>query len=185
MADRRIKYTKMVLKESLLKLMSHKEINKITIREICDLADVNRGTFYVHYKDQYDLFKQIQDELEAEIMELFNKRQSKKISKSDMITELITYFIEHRSLCRIIFGAEGNNEFIYRLLLNAYEVSINEWKTKLKGVNEHQLDMLYTFTLNGAASIIQKCVLCDIQMTPGEIAKFMQQVTNYGISAFS
>ena len=53
--DRRVRYTKMVLKDSLLKLLSEKDISRITIKEICDGADVNRATFYAHYADQYDL----------------------------------------------------------------------------------------------------------------------------------
>ncbi|WP_338121478.1 hypothetical protein [Halalkalibacterium halodurans] len=46
--DRRKKYTRMVLKESLMKLMQEKPLSNITIKEICDLADINRSTFYSH-----------------------------------------------------------------------------------------------------------------------------------------
>ena len=61
--DRRVKYTKMVLRESLIKLLSQKDISHITIKEICDAADVNRATFYAHYTDPYDLLEKIENEL--------------------------------------------------------------------------------------------------------------------------
>jgi len=55
--DRRVKYRKMVLRESLTKLMQEKPISRITIKELCEDADINRATFYSHYNDQFDLLK--------------------------------------------------------------------------------------------------------------------------------
>ena len=49
--DARVKYTKMVLKKALLELMQHKPVNKITVKEICERAELNRATFYAHYSD--------------------------------------------------------------------------------------------------------------------------------------
>ena len=46
--DARVKYTKMVLKKALLELMQHKPVNKITVKEICERAELNRATFYAH-----------------------------------------------------------------------------------------------------------------------------------------
>ncbi len=57
--DRRVKYTKMVLKESFIKLLEKKDISQITIKEICEDADINRATFYAHYNDQFDLMHKI------------------------------------------------------------------------------------------------------------------------------
>ncbi|MFA7674359.1 MAG: TetR family transcriptional regulator, partial [Clostridia bacterium] len=47
--DRRVRYTKMVLKESFINLLSKKGISNITIKQICEDADINRATFYTHY----------------------------------------------------------------------------------------------------------------------------------------
>ena len=44
--DRRIKYTKKVIKDTFLELMDEKDINKISISEICKISDINRATFY-------------------------------------------------------------------------------------------------------------------------------------------
>lgn len=47
--DRRIRRTQRLLKESLAELMSEKSFNNITIKDITEKADLNRGTFYLHY----------------------------------------------------------------------------------------------------------------------------------------
>ncbi len=61
--DRRIVKTQVALKDALISLLSEKEINKITVKELCEKADINRGTFYSHYKDQNDLYDSILAEL--------------------------------------------------------------------------------------------------------------------------
>ena len=184
MGDRRIKYSKMVLKESLLKLMTDKPINKITIKEICELADVNRGTFYAHYNDQYDLLRQIQDEFADEVKELKEKKETKVMSSVEMITELVSYFGEQRSLCKIIFNTTGDYELINKLMDNAYVSFLDEWRQKLKNVSETQMEMLYMFISNGSAAIIRHWVLGDMEETPKEVAKFIMQVSNYGSNSF-
>ena len=57
--DRRTAYSKKAIRESLLSLMRDKPLNKITVREICERADVNRSTFYAYYEDIYDLHRAI------------------------------------------------------------------------------------------------------------------------------
>ena len=57
--DRRTAYSKKAIRESLLSLMHDKPLNKITVREICERADVNRSTFYAYYEDIYDLHRMI------------------------------------------------------------------------------------------------------------------------------
>ena len=71
--DRRVKYTRMVIKESLINLLEEKDISQITIKEICENADVNRSTFYAHYTDQYDLLRKIEDEFLANIRDYLSE----------------------------------------------------------------------------------------------------------------
>jgi len=185
MSDRRIKYTKMVLKESLLKLMEVKPIGKIQIKEICDLADVNRGTFYTHYNDQFDLLRQVQDEFAAEVKGLQDKRLTKSMSTLEMITELLNYFAAQLPMCKILFDTNGGNELISKLMNNAYDSFLDGWRQKNKDQSDRQLEMLYVFISNGAAAIIRNWVANDLKETPQEIAQFILQATNFGSSSFA
>ena len=62
--DRRVKYTKKVIKDTFLSLLEDKDISNISVKELCDIADVNRGTFYRYYEDIYDLLKKIEEEFQ-------------------------------------------------------------------------------------------------------------------------
>lgn len=57
--DRRARYSKNMIRESLYELMKEKPLNKISVTEICKRADVNRSTFYAYYMDIYDLHQKI------------------------------------------------------------------------------------------------------------------------------
>ena len=53
--DARVRYTKNAIKEAFLSCLEEKPVNQITVKEICERAQLNRATFYAHYRDCYDL----------------------------------------------------------------------------------------------------------------------------------
>ena len=61
--DRRVKYTLDALKNALITLMQEEHISKISVKSLCELADVNRSTFYAHFHDQYDLLHPMEQEV--------------------------------------------------------------------------------------------------------------------------
>ena len=75
--DRRIRRTKRLLRQALAELMNEKDFKDITVKEITDRADLNRGTFYFHYTDTYDLREKIEDELVQEFQEVLSSYQPK------------------------------------------------------------------------------------------------------------
>ena len=52
----------MVIRESLFTLLRERPLKAITVKGLCELADINRGTFYSHYADLYDLVEQLEEE---------------------------------------------------------------------------------------------------------------------------
>lgn len=61
--DRRTAYTRMVIRDALYELLRTKHLPQVTVKEICERADINRATFYRNYQDIYDLFEKIEEEL--------------------------------------------------------------------------------------------------------------------------
>lgn len=57
--DKRVQFTRRILSESLLALLKEKPIARVTVKELCAMADINRGTFYAHFIDPQDLLSQI------------------------------------------------------------------------------------------------------------------------------
>ena len=182
--DRRVKYTKMVLKQSLLELIADKPISKVTIKEVCDLADVNRGTFYKHYNDQYHLLDEIQSELDSEMRATIEKRLTLSSSGVDIIVETIRCIAAQSSLCKIVCSDFGDGEFMRKLMYMAHDQFIEEWRLKLKQANIKQLDKFYTYTANGIVAVVQDWLQGGMDESPEEIASFIEKTTNYGLSSF-
>ena len=61
--DSRVKRTKKLIRQGLVELAKTKRLNKITVKELTDYIEINRGTFYLHYKDVYDLVDALENEL--------------------------------------------------------------------------------------------------------------------------
>ncbi|MCA1321014.1 TetR/AcrR family transcriptional regulator [Bacillus tianshenii] len=77
--DLRVIKTKRAIREALLKLVKEKDFAKVSVRDLCAYAEINRGTFYLHYQDKYDLLERIELELLDTLRELMSKRLANKM----------------------------------------------------------------------------------------------------------
>ena len=86
--NRSVRNTKRKLNQSLIQLMGEKQITQISVKELTELADVNRGTFYFHYTDIYDMLRQTEEEFFVEFEAIFNevpcKEYSSKLTRNYM-----------------------------------------------------------------------------------------------------
>jgi len=126
--DRRVKYTKMVIKESFINLLEKKDLSRITVKEICEDADINRATFYSHYTDVYDLLRKIENELlenvNAQLSQLYEK--GKKVNEVDLAERIFDYIKENAKLCRLLLSERGDISFQKKVMIIAYDKIINE-----------------------------------------------------------
>ena len=71
--DRRVIRTKRELELSLIRLLKRKSIHQISIKELSEEADITRATFYIYYRDPYDIIEQMQDKILAAIQGIINE----------------------------------------------------------------------------------------------------------------
>ena len=118
--DRRTAYSKKAIRESLLSLMRDKPLNKITVREICERADVNRSTFYAYYEDIYDLHRMIlkdyfhcQHRVIEEGKRLLRSRPDiTALTVADFYDFFLVYFgivMENRELFTFVFNQNSDS----------------------------------------------------------------------------
>ena len=67
--DHRTRVTRMMIRKAFTSLLQQKPIQSISVKELCTVAGISRGTFYSHYTDIYDLMGQMEDELMEEVEE--------------------------------------------------------------------------------------------------------------------
>lgn len=105
--DRRIKMTKKLLQNSLVELMKEKSLHEISIKSICENADVNRTTFYRYYDSQYDLYNEILDDMCGEIKARIHPLNEEN-SLLNSLTDVLTYAEEKRDIIMVILSRNGS-----------------------------------------------------------------------------
>ena len=74
----------------------HRPIGKITVREICEQAQIHRSTFYAHYQDVYDLVERVENGMSRQLTETFFRKLDEHASARECFTELFGFIRTHR-----------------------------------------------------------------------------------------
>ena len=166
---RRTQMTKMLLKTALIELMQEKTFRQITIKELCERADLNRTTFYLHYNDQQDVLRDVENELIDKTKEFLDSLNPNS-SIIDLIEAFLTYIQDNSIIFRtLLINNQDENfqmEFITSSLRNIENI-LPEYQNPV--TNRYVL----TFVLNGAIHIIIEWLESDFDLSKKEIAQLI------------
>jgi len=172
--DRRVRYTKMVIKESFIKLLEKKDISQITIKEICESADINRSTFYSHYSDQYDLMRKIENELFENVNSYLDKyiNDENNVNLVEIIEKIFEYIKENAQLCKLLLSDRGDLNFQKRILMLVYDKNVKDL-TKMGTITKEDAEYIYSFTVTGCVGVIQKWLNDGMKKSPRSMAELL------------
>ena len=154
--------TKADLKEAFWRLYADKPIEKITVGEVCKLAGYNRGTFYLHYRDLYEMLATIEASLlegMTECVEACMKRlrsDSSKISLIAACKDVVLYYERNKPFITVLLSEQGDPAFIYKLKANLkplgreYVIDVNNARS------EGEIDLMLEYTLAGTLFMISR-----------------------------
>lgn len=169
--NRRVRYTKMILRESLIELLKTKPINRITVTDICTHADLNRGTFYNYYCDAYDLLAQIEESFYNNLTKQLDRFKTDGISGT-ILTELLFTIEQNRDLCHVLFNIHADRTFLNRLLELMKPSAFVYWEAhNVNNLNESQMELLYSFFSNGAVGVLCRWIAGDLDVSIEYLAK--------------
>ncbi|MBQ9507380.1 MAG: TetR family transcriptional regulator C-terminal domain-containing protein [Clostridia bacterium] len=184
--DRRVLYTKMFLKESLLELMKEKPVDKITPTELCRKANINRNTFYTHYYTPRDVLSEIESEFSTQIIDsLQNQFTSEDIAISEMLDEICRIIYEKQEFCKILLSENGDAAFFETIINLGKGVIIEGWRNQGVNLSDEKMEMFFSFIVNGSVALIRKWAASDMKNSPREIAELIQHATYGGINGMA
>ncbi len=167
-SDRRIQYTRRIIKESFLKLLNDHHIEEISIKALCEEADINRATFYRHYKDIYDLFRTIEKELFAQIPAEFIK-DIIDVKALTNVYENQGFYKEYLHSNLLISLIKEHNQFYYEEEL--------EKARKQDGFDPVKFKYSFDFFVYGTQGLLKDWVENSCKETPEEFAKILKEIT--------
>lgn len=171
--DRRVRRTQKLLKESLVELMSEKEFKDITIKDITERADLNRGTFYLHYTDTYGLLMSMENDVLNDFQTMIDDylHQGPKDTLLPVLIPIIHYIVENEEICRNLFENNASNDFLnkFRELIHRNGIAIFERQFPFGKKGSY--DYFFEFVTYGLIGIIKKWVDDKMPLTEEMIAK--------------
>ena len=177
--DRKKRYTRMVLQDSLIELMREKPINKITIKELCENADVNRSTFYAHFSDQYELLRTIEEETLSWARVAFENVVGSASDEAETIKGLegiCQYFADNSKHLQILMSEQGDINFQKQLITLVYHFFGIIPQTEPNGDAEIK-ELSILFAVNGGVGLIQHWLKNGLKQSPKELALIIYNMT--------
>ena len=184
--DRRTRKTNKAIKKALVKLMLEKDITKITIKDITEEADINRGTFYFHFSDIYEVLEQIENEIINKIYELIDEFDFKSPSKSplDFLLKLSSFLNDDREFNKLLIINEQSVTFLNKLKELFKDKII---KDNIKNIDKknHQLYACsLTFIASGTIDLYKEWFKGNIDMSIEELSKAIHHLVMNGATPF-
>ena len=181
--DRRVRKTRRQLRECLITLLKDKKVQDITVRELTDMADLNRGTFYLHYKDVFDLLEKTEAELQEDFNQLVCKHDAVDLKQrpSVIFNEIYSLVYDNADLIEILLGENGDLNFVNRLKQLIREKCLKDWMEVFRSGNAAAFDAFFSFIVSGCIGLVQYWLQTGLKETPEQMAKLTEHIITKGI----
>lgn len=167
--DRRITKSQSAIKNAFVELMSEKSFDTITIRDIANRANVNRGTIYLHYLDKYDLLDKLMEEHINNLKEICEWACEMEWFDATLI--FFKYFETNYLFFSTMLTSKGAPTFrtkFLEFLIGEFKDEVNITNGKNHGLTE---EMIVNFAGNAYVGVLESWLKDGMPSPPHFIAK--------------
>ncbi|MCL2441064.1 MAG: TetR/AcrR family transcriptional regulator C-terminal domain-containing protein [Treponema sp.] len=180
--NRNVRRTKLALRNSLIELMKNKSILRISVKEICDTADVGRSTFYAHYESHYNLLEDIENESLSIFEEKLSMDQPLRKYNNQEISlkfeKTLQFIADNTSSIQILLSENGDLSFqrkFIRRLVNYFKNAKKHYTDNL--IDEKTSECYTVFVIHGAIALIQHWLTNGMHISISDLAKMITSLT--------
>lgn len=177
MEDRRNIKTEQLIKDVFLNLLKEKNLIKITVAEISRLANLGRGTFYLHYSDVYDLYENIEKDVIEDLRNMFkdafpttDSDKSKKLTMS-----LVEYIENNKDLFRILVRSDMGNT-MYKIKKSFYSDVVKENAVVNPSMNDQYSYTESVFVVSGIVGVLERWIIDGFKRPSVSIAEMLNAI---------
>lgn len=180
--DARVRYTQNIIRDTFLNLLKEKPIHKITIKEICEIAEINRGTFYKHYEDIYDLMQKLEDSALSQFDILLEESRQK--GNFPVLVSLLTSLQRYQDLIEPLTANSLNNDFMKRMADLCSSHALNSLSADNSDYHlPPDKQYLYSYLAGGTTQLIEHWIKAGTQETPAAIAEKIENLNQLILSS--
>ncbi len=181
--DRRSRRTKALLTDALLTLLETRDLKDISVKELCEKADINRGTFYLHYHDIYEMMEQVERELLAQFDGFLSGYTAEELHMDPypLIYDMFQFTADNARLFRVLLGSHGNGACLSSLKGLVRDRFLHDWLGKAQGESCARLEYSYDFLAAGWTGLIESWLFSGRQEPIAEMAALAGSIIETGI----
>ena len=178
---RRVKMTKRIIKDAYIELLSKNPDKRLSITEICNCADINRSTFYMHYEDVRCLVEEIEDDLIAQIPNVTGMKAITDVNGFiNALEKTFDYVRDNKNIFITLMARLDNNGFKKKIIATVLEdykdLSIND--------NLILSKYGYLYCINGVIGLLNEWVNDNFPISSHELAELTLKMS-MGATSFS
>ena len=159
--NRRVRFTRSALREALIDLILEKPLVSITVKDICARADINRSTFYLHFKDVTDILRTTEDEI-IEHMREHTLTHERKFHDLQEIEGFFIDFLEQirnnpriMKVIQVLCSEQGDPYFVRKLQTMTYKAFLDGWDMHMMPEMSEQRKLRgFSYTSSGLVSML-------------------------------
>lgn len=178
--DARVRYTRMIIEKCFLELVLEKPVSKITVTELCERAQINRATFYKHYQDVPQLLEKLENDLFAQIREMF---KDQAVNMETMLQDMMNYTRREWERFMALGSDNGDPNLMTKTLLICYENAYPLVEQNNPGIPEEQRRMLFQFISQGAGGILTWWIKTGMKEEPEMVVQLIMKLCTASIEA--
>ena len=182
--DHRTRVTKMLIRKAFTDQLRHKPIQSITVKALCDAAGINRGTFYAHYDDIYDLLHQVEAEMMQDLETAFKpllETETADLTQLRITAEIFRCLRNNADICTVTLGPYGDKSFAQRLIQIGREKCMETYTRYFPDATPKQIELYYTFMSAGSIGLLESWLAEGMTMTAEELAETAEALMTQGI----
>lgn len=187
--DRRKTRTKQLLRQALLELIEEKGMDRVTVSDLTERAGVNRGTFYLHYRDTADMIDRLKQEVYAGITALLLELNPLEVGQYARRGEaypvgvkLLEYIRQQGDFFKVIIGPKGDPSFLPHIKSFIQDRLLHHILPQYAPSGQESLpnDYLIAFMASANLGIIAHWVETGMKLEPAELAKIITRFVSEG-----
>lgn len=177
--DARVRYTRMVIRTSFVRLLERKPLSKITVKEICEAAQINRATFYRHYLDVYDLMEQVEAESLRELQQTLQADAQQGLRR--MLTSMLEKIRQSGTLYATLFSEHGDPGFPLKVFKACYPEAAADMLARYPGLDEARRTWVYVYAAQGSSGILSCWIAGGMAEPPEQVAGMMEALIAHSL----
>lgn len=178
-----MRVTQLLIRGAFTQLLAQKPIQSISIKELCELAGVNRGTFYAHYQDIYDLRAKIEDEMYEDVRQTLKPLQEKDAhaSQRDITTAIFQWMKENRDMCAVVLGEYGDKDFLWKMLTLGQLVCEESYQRLFASASAEEIAWFYAYASWGCIGLLRRWIDEDMKTPASKLAGMAERLIREGM----